>query len=141
MSPLSVLDNMADSFSPVRIVCWCLVLVAWIGAGAWGGYALATHHYEPKLTAANKTIGELEAVKTALTMAVKRQNAAIDNLQTMSEARKKQADQAVKQARMQAQKKQTQAQAVLLKKPPDGDPCAAAQAEFDKELQAERAGR
>lgn len=116
-----------------------LVALAIASFGLFVGITLAARHYEPKLAAANKKLGEFEHAYATLAEATGRQNAAIDALERQARQRKEQARLAAQQARGAAQANYNDAQGILgLKTPPGADPCRAAAAEFDTELGIER---
>lgn len=116
-----------------------LVALAIAAFGFFVGITLTARHYEPRLAAANKKIGEFENAYATLAETTGRQNAAIDALELQASQRKEQARQAAVQARGAAQAHYRRSDGILgLKTPPGADPCRAAAAEFDTELAIER---
>lgn len=133
------------SISELFVVPWVRTLICvgcLLATGLLGGYTLTRNHYESLLAAANQEIGSLKSVNLDMAAAVKKQNAAIDELQTVAERRQAQTKIVTDKAKAESVQSQKRAQAVLLSKPPAGtDLCDAARVAFDDELKTERGVR
>ncbi|MEW6166064.1 MAG: hypothetical protein AB1642_13480 [Pseudomonadota bacterium] len=118
-----------------RLVAVAVVLLAGIALGGW----LAARHFEPRLAEANRKLGEYQHAYLTLAEATGRQNAAIEAMKTAEHERQARAVRAAATARREARGHYNAAQAILGLKPSAGtDACAAARADFDAELRAER---
>lgn len=145
MREIAIMTKLLGWFTPVRayasLAVFAFVAVALFGLYAWGasaGRAAEAKRQAPVIADLSKRLGQCRATVATQADALKAQNAAIDQLQADAEQRAKTAEQAIRQAQIDARKYRDRAAAIARAKPKTDDLCKAADDLITSVLSEER---
>ncbi|KAF1056647.1 MAG: hypothetical protein GAK44_00158 [Pseudomonas delhiensis] len=111
---------------------WSLILAGLLGSGGLGAW-LCAHHEQVELDALHEQLTRSEAARTQLQAQLDEQSRGLEDLRASSEARARQASEAVQVAETQAGQHEARARQ-LLRDVSVGDECVAVRQLIDAEL-------
>lgn len=125
-----MLNAIAPYMNIIKVVLLAAIFAFGVGVGI--------HHEQPRIDKLNQTVGKQHEALMSMGAAIKEQNEAFTKMRADEKTREDRARIEINNAKVGASNAIAAAKKILDKKPPKGNICSAASAEFDKELKAER---